>query len=164
LFEATRPLYERRFLFFRRYDLSAQVWDLAVIVGGLEIRSPSLITFAREGWTFLRTGRLAHPEAFFEIIDDPQDPNSPYSPYYLGFNAFQDVGFKKNIPGWRQSSAPFYEGFWYLTISMVDLGSKSLFLENNQSHRITVCMWKALLPLRISWNFMLSTPVAHCRI
>jgi hypothetical protein len=95
LFEATRPLYERRFLFFRRYDLSAQVWDLAVIVGGLEIRSPSLITFAREGWTFLRTGRLAHPEAFFEIIDDPQDPNSPYSPYYLGFNAFQDVGFKK---------------------------------------------------------------------
>jgi hypothetical protein len=64
-------------------------------VGGLEIRSPSLITFAREGWTFLRTGRLAHPEAFFEIIDDPQDPNSPYSPYYPGFNAFQDVGFKK---------------------------------------------------------------------
>ncbi len=90
LFEATRPLYERRFLFFRRYDLSAQVWDLAVIVGGLEVRSPSLITFAREGWTFLRTGRLAHPEAFFEIIDDPQDPNSPYSPYYLGFDAFRD--------------------------------------------------------------------------
>ena len=49
-------------------------------------------------------------------------------------------------------------------ISMVDWGSKLLFLENNQGHRITVCMWKALLPLRISWNFMLSTPVVHCRI
>ena len=95
LFEATRPLYERRVLFFRRYDLSAQVWDLAVIVGGLEIRFPSLITLAREGWTFLRTGRPAHPEAFFEIIDTPQDPNSPYSPYYLGFGSFQDIGFKE---------------------------------------------------------------------
>ena len=103
LFEATRPLYERRVLFFRRYDLSAQVWDLAVIVGGLEIRFPSLITFVREGWTFLRTRRLAHPEAFFEIIDTPQDPNSPYSSYYLGYEAFGATGFK--YPEYRESRA-----------------------------------------------------------
>ncbi len=95
LFEQTYPLYERRFLIFHTYNARAHLWDLAVIVGGLEVRFPNLSTQLREGLILLRTGRLAHPEAFYEVIENPQDPNSPYSPYYLGFAAFNDMGFKE---------------------------------------------------------------------
>jgi len=101
LFEQTYPLYEHRFLLFRTYNVRAHIWDLAVIVGGLEVRFPDLVTQLREGLTFLRTGRLAHPEAFYEVIENPQDPNSPYSPYYLGYEAFGATGFR--YPEYRES-------------------------------------------------------------
>jgi len=103
LFEETRSLYEQRFLFFYSYNVRAHIWDLAVIVGGLEVRFPDVVTFVREGWTYVRAGRLAHPEAFFEIIENPQDPSSPYSPYYLGYQAFGATGFREE---YRESREP----------------------------------------------------------